>query len=275
MKPSSPLSNDDYPVENPDFEGSPEYVQSLARGLDIIRAFDAEHPEMSLAGVADRTGYSRAVVRRFLLTLQHLGFVQSDGRRFRPTPKMLELGYSYLSSLNASDLVLPLMERLTKTVEESCSLAVLSGDDIVYVLRVPVRKVMAVGLGVGARLPAYATSMGRILLAAQPPEGQARRLDRKPLKRLTPHTLVDPAALRAELAKVTHQGWAMNEQELELGLCSLAVPIHHRGKVVAALNVGMRWHEGARKDLQGRILPELRAAAGSIEEAIRTLPTFG
>ena len=275
MKPEAAVSNNDYPVENPAFEGSPEYVQSLARGLDIIRAFDADHPEMSLAGVAERTGYSRAVVRRFLLTLQHLGFVQSDGRRFRPTPKMLELGYSYLSSLNASDLVLPLMERLTKQVEESCSLAVLSGDDIVYVLRVPVRKVMAVGLGVGARLPAYATSMGRILLAAQSAEEQARRLDRKPLKRITVHTLIEPAALRAELVRIAEQGWAMNKQELELGLCSLAVPIRHRGKVVAALNVGMRWHEGARQDLLTRILPVLRDTAAAIEEAIRTLPTFG
>ena len=275
MNPRAPLSNEDFPPENPAFEGSPEYVQSLARGLEIIRAFDAEHPEMSLAGVADRTGYSRAVVRRFLLTLQHLGFVQSDGRRFRPTPKMLELGYSYLSSLNASDLVLPLMERLTKEVEESCSLAVLSGDDIVYVLRVPVRKVMAVGLGVGARLPAYATSMGRILLAAQSAEEQARRLDRKPLKALTAHTLTDPKALKAELARITDQGWAMNEQELELGLCSIAVPIHHRGKVVAALNVGTRWHAGARQDLLARILPVLRSTAAAIEEAIRPLPTFG
>ena len=147
------------------FEDGPDYVQSLARGLEVIRSFDAEHTAMSLSDISEITGLSRAVVRRVLLTLAHLGFVGQRGRHFSLKPKILELGFKYLSSLDFTELALPYMEDLAHKVNESCSLSVLDGHDIVYVARVPVRKVMTVSLGVGARLPAFCASMGRVLLS--------------------------------------------------------------------------------------------------------------
>lgn len=258
----------------PDPANRPPFVQSLERGLDVIRAFDSEHPSMSLSQMAHRTGMSRATARRFLLTLEALGYVRADGRQFRLTHRVLDLGYAYLSALDLSDLVLPHMEQLVKEVDETSSLSVLDDDEIVYVLRVPVRKVMTVRLAVGARLPAYATSMGRVLLAALPEEEQGLRLARHPLKPLTPHTLHSLAELLAELRRVRIQGYALVQQELELGLCSLAVPIHHGRRVAAALNVGMRWHPKRARDALGKVLPVLRKAASDIEAVIWHLPAF-
>ncbi|MCI0671095.1 MAG: helix-turn-helix domain-containing protein [Myxococcaceae bacterium] len=258
-----------------DFESSPDHVQSLARGLEVIRAFSAENPALSLSAVAERVGLSRAAARRFLLTLEHLGYVRSDERLFRLTPRVLELGYAYLSSLDVSDLLLPLMEGMAKQLDESSSLAVLQGDEIVYVLRVPVRKVMTMNIAVGAHLPAHATSMGRVLLAGLPEEELAARLKKRRLPALTPHTLTDTSALRAELQRVAAQGWALVQQEMELGLCSLAVPVRHRGRVAAALNVGMRWHERCAEDARERVLPALKRTAAAIEDAIRPLQVFG
>ena len=147
------------------FEHSRDYVQSLARGLAVLRAFDREHPTLTLPGIAARTGLSRAAVRRLVLTLQHLGYVRPLGREYSLTPRVLELGFGYLGSLKLTELAQPLVEQLARRVNHSCSMAVLDGQSIVYVLRVPVRRVMTVALGVGARLPAFAASMGRVLLA--------------------------------------------------------------------------------------------------------------
>jgi len=153
-----------------DFEQSRDYVQSLARGLAVLSAFDAQHQTLGLAGIAARTGLSRAAVRRLVLTLTHLGYVRPLGREYALSPRVLELGFGCLSSLKLTDLAQPLIEQLAQRVNHSCSMAVLDGQSIVYVLRVPVRRVMTVALGVGARLPAYAASLGRVLLAGLPPE---------------------------------------------------------------------------------------------------------
>lgn len=252
------------------FEQSADYVQSLARGLQVLRAFDREHSTASLSQVAESTGLSRAVVRRLLLTLQHLGYVGCRGRNFFLTPRVLELGFSYLSSLDLSELALRNMERLSQRVGESCSMAVLDGSDIVYVLRVPVRRVMSVALGVGARLPAFAASMGRVILAALPEPELNEWLRVQKFRALTPHTIHTARALKAELRRVREQGYAMVVRELELGLCSVAVPLHDSGgRVVAGLNVGMPYGEDAPRRVLSQILPALQEAQQDIEQAIR------
>jgi len=251
------------------FQESPDYVQSLARGLDVMRVFNRDQAAMTLSEVADRTGLARAVVRRCLLTLQHLGYVGLRGRQFFLTPRVLELGFGYLSSLNLTELALPWMEQLALRVDESCSLCVLDDEDIVYVARVPVRRVMTIALGVGARLPAAPTSLGRALLAGLDDDALGAWLAKVKLKALTPHTISEKKALKTEILKIRKQGYALVVQELELGLCSLAMPVKDRhGKVVAALNVGMQMRDGIRAHALKNILPALQETQTAIERAI-------
>lgn len=255
----------------PPFEDSPDYVQSLHRGLEVVRAFSDERPAMTLSELAQRARLSRAVVRRVLLTLEHLGYVARHERLFSLTPRVLELGYGYLASLPITDIALPYMEELSRSVLESCSMSVLDGSDIVYVQRVPVRKVVAITLAVGARLPAHCTSMGRVLLAGLDREALARWLQDVQPRARTRFTLTDTDALKQELQRVRTQGYAYVEQEFEEGLCSVAVPLHdRRGRVVAALNLGMPFRAGARERVRKDILPPLRRTALLIE---RSLPT--
>ncbi len=252
-----------------DFEQSRDYVQSLARGLSVLSAFDAQHQTLGLAGIAARTGLSRAAVRRLVLTLRHLGYVRPMGREYALSPRVLELGFGCLSSLKLTDLAQPLIEQLAQRVNHSCSMAVLDGQSIVYVLRVPVRRVMTVALGVGARLPAYAASMGRVLLAGLPAESLETWLAACRPERLTPHTVTDPRRLRRIVAEVRGQGYAYVEQELELGLCSLAVPVRDRdGRVVAALNASLPYHADAARHALSEVLPELRTTATAIERCL-------
>lgn len=252
------------------FEDSADYVQSLARGLSVLRAFSRDLPTPSLSDVANRTGLSRAVVRRSLMTLQHLGYVGQRGRQFFLTPRVLELGYSYLSSLDLTELAQQAMEQMAQRVGESCSMAVLDGGDIVYVLRVPVKRVMSIALGVGARLPAAATSMGRVMLAALDPAELDAWLEQHPPSAHTAHTLTEARALKAELKRVREQGYALTAQELELGLCSIALPVRTAdGRVVAGLNVGMPYRPDSKKRAVEDILPILHETQMTIERAIR------
>src|SRR5512146_1451718 len=191
------------------FEDSPDYVQSLARGLSVVRAFDREHPRLTLSEVAARTGLTRAVARRNLLTLRHLGYVAQDARVFYLRPRVLELGYSYLASLGLGEIAQNPMEELSHRVGESCSMAVLDDADIVYVARVPVRRVMSIALGVGARLPAFATSMGRVLLAALDDAELDAWLAVHKLRAITPNTLFKPGPWREEIARVRRDGHAI------------------------------------------------------------------
>ena len=207
------------------FEESPDCVQSLARSLQVLRAFGHDLPRPSLSELATHTGLSRAVVRRILLTLQHLGYVGVRGRSFFLTPRVLELGFSYLSSLGLTELAQQTLEQLAQKLGESCSMAVLDGNDIVYVLRVPVRRVMSIGLGVGARLPAFAASMGRVMLADLADEQLDAWIQGNRFQAYTPMTLRNARALKGELQNVRKQGYAIVSQELELGLCAIAVPI--------------------------------------------------
>jgi IclR family transcriptional regulator, pca regulon regulatory protein len=251
------------------FAKSPDYVQSLDRGLSVIRAFDAEHVAMTLSEVAVRAALSRAVARRLLMTLEYLGYVRRQGRQFSLAPRILELGFSYLSSLNVAMLAQPVMEEVAHAIDESCSLAVLDAYDIVYVQRVPVHKVMTITLGIGARLPAFCTSMGRMLLAGLEPEVLDRWLRGLKPQAWTRLTLTDKTALRAAIERARAQGYSYVEQELQEGLCSLAVPVRDgRGQTVAALNAGMPFRVDARAHALKKVLPALRNGARSIERSL-------
>jgi IclR family pca regulon transcriptional regulator len=253
----------------PGFEHGRDYVQSLARGLSVLRAFDGEHTRLSLADIAGRSGLSRAAARRLVLTLHHLGYVRGSGREFALSPRVLELGFGYLGSLNLTDQAQPLLEDLARRVNLSSSMAVLDGQSVVYVLRVPGRRVMAVTLGVGARLPAFSTSMGRVLLSGLRAAELAAWLAQCVPVQHTPHTVTDLDQLRQLIAGVGTQGHAYVEQELELGLCSLAVPVRNAdGRIAAAINVSMPYHPDAARVALDSLLPQLRQTAAAIEQCI-------
>lgn len=252
-----------------DFAESRDYVQSLARGLSVLRAFDAHCAQMNLSQVAERTGLTRAAARRLLLTLQHLGYIRADGRSFYLSPKVLELGYSYLGSLNLTDLTQPLVEELSRQLNESCSLAVLDGHDIVYVVRVPVRRIMTVSLGIGARLPAFCASLGRVLLSGLSAGELKTWLNELQPEKFTPHTLTQKEKIRAAIELTRQQHFSYVEQELELGLCSMAVPIlDPQGRVMAALNVSTPYRPDVADYARNTLLPALQKAAKEIEKSI-------
>ncbi|WP_137724677.1 IclR family transcriptional regulator domain-containing protein [Prescottella subtropica] len=217
---------------------STDYVQSLARGLSVIRAFDAEHPRRTLSDVARATDLTRATARRFLLTLVELGYVRTDGSVFWLTPRVLELGYSYLSSLSLPEIARPHLEALSQRVHESTSVSILDGGDVVYVARVPVSRIMTVSITIGTRFPAFATSMGRVLLAGLAPAALDAYLAGVDLAPLTGRTVATRDDLRAALDRIRAQGFCVVDQELEEGLRSLAAPIvDASGTVVAAVNI--------------------------------------
>ena len=251
-------------------EAAGDFVQSLARGLAVIRAFDAEHPELTLSDVARRTGLTRAATRRFLLTLESLGYVRSDARSFALTPRVLELGFCYLSALSLPEVVQPHLERLSREVGESVSSAVLDGTDIVYVARVPTRRIMSVRITIGTRFPAYATSMGRVLLAGLTDAERDAALAAADLRPLTDLTITDQVRLAEEIVRVRTQGWSIVDGELEPGLRSVAAPVHSRnGEVIAAINVSTSASRDSLEHLMDRYLPAVRAAAAAIDAELQ------
>jgi IclR family pca regulon transcriptional regulator len=251
-------------------EPSGEFVQSLERGLAVIRAFSAENHELTLSDVARLTGLSRASARRFLHTLVELGYVRTDGRLFALRPKILELGYAYLSSLSLPEIAMPHLEQLVEKVHESSSVCVLDGDEVVYVARVPTRRIMRIAIAVGTRFPAYATSMGRVLLAGQTDEWLDGYLAHTALKTITPHTIADPKRLRTELRRIRRDGYGVVDQELEEGLRSVAAPIRDAaGRVVAAVNLSTHASRATIDSMRETLLPPLLATAGAIEEDLR------
>jgi IclR family pca regulon transcriptional regulator len=246
-----------------------EFVASLARGLAVVRAFSKDAREMTLSEVAKKTGLTRAAARRFLLTLEALGYVASDGRRFRLTPKVLDLGFSYLSSMDLWDVAMPYMEEVSATIHESCSASVLEGCDIVYVARVPTKRIMSVALAIGARLPAITTSMGRVLLAHLGDDALQQHLGSCPVRRHTEHTVTNLAALQGILRTVGQQGWCLVDQELEEGLISIAVPVRNkRGRVLAAMNASTHASRKTAEEVVESYLPVLRRAAERIAAAL-------
>lgn len=246
------------------------YVQSFARGLAVIRAFNARREAMTLTEVAEAAGLTRAGARRNLLTLVQLGYVSNDGRQFRLTPRILELGFAYLTSMPFWDMAEPIMEALAAEVHQSCSATVLDGTDIVYVLRIPAGRNMSVNLGIGSRLPAYCSAMGRVLLAGLDDAALDEALRRSDLVAHTPLTLTDPAGLKQAIAQVKQQGWALVDRELETGLVAISAPIRDRGgRIVAALNLSGQAHLITAAQMQERLLPPLCAAADRINGLMR------
>jgi IclR family pca regulon transcriptional regulator len=247
-----------------------DYVQSLARGLRVLTAFHADQPAMTLSEVARATELSPAAARRFLLTLTRLGYVAYDGRRYSLRPRVLELGYTYLSRLTLRDVAQPHLERLAAEVHESSSMSVLDGDDIVYVSRVSTSRIMTISIGLGTRLPAHLTSMGRVLLAHLAPDEREGYLERATLTQRTRRTITGADDLRAELDRVRTQGWSLVDQELEEGLRALAVPVRsRRGVTVGAVNVATHASRSSLDDIRRALLPPLLATAARIEADLR------
>ncbi len=241
------------------------FVQSLSRGLAVIRALSSPEP-MTLSDVARASELSRASARRFVLTLEELGYVQQTGGRFALTPRVLELGFAYLSALGLPEIVQPHMERLVEQVHESSSVSVLDGESVVYVARVPTQRIMNVVINVGTRFPAYATSMGRVLLAGLERHECAQLLDRIELLPLAHDTITTRPELERELERVRLQGYAIVDQELESGLRSVAAPIRdRRGRVVAAINLAVQAGRVSVGEIRSSLLEPLLAAAAAIE----------
>ena len=245
------------------FTGDPNFMTSLARGLAVIQAFSQRRHHLTISQVSTTTGLSRAAVRRCLYTLAKLGFAGSDdNRHFFLRPRILALGHSYISSMPLATAAQPVLEHISHLLHESCSIATLDGVEIVYIARANVTRIMSIDLGVGSRLPAFCTSMGRAILANLPPEELESVLARVEFKRYTERTITNPAKLTQALRQIRRDGYSIIDQELEHGLRSMAVPIQNpSGKVVAALNIGAHAQRVSIQEMQTKFLPHLRAAA--------------
>lgn len=253
------------------YAGDPNFMTSLARGLAVVQAFSQQTRQMTISQISVRTGLSRAAVRRCLYTLTKLGFAGAeDGQRYSLRPKMLTLSHTYTASNNLSAAAQPILERMSASLRESFSVATLDGDDIVYIARSNINRMMSVDLHIGSRLPAYCTSMGRVLLSYLPQEEIERYLARVILTPLTPRTINSKEKLRLMLRNVRRNGFAICDQEFEVGLRSLAVPVFSSGgKVVATLNLSGNAPRIPVLEMQTRFLAQLRTAAAELSVFLR------
>ena len=270
--PVTPASAKPTPASSLDvFTGDPNFMTSLARGLIVIQAFTQQNPQMTISQLSVRTGLSRAAVRRCLYTLTKLGFAGAeDGSRYSLRPRMLTLSHTYTASNTLSSAAQPILERMSAALRESFSVATLDGDDIVYVARTTVNRVMAVDLHIGSRLPAYCTSMGRILLAYLPAEQLEAYLARVVLTPHTTRTVTSIEKLRMLLRNVRRNGYALCDQEYEVGLRSLAVPVFApNGRAVATINLSGNAPRISALEMQTRFLPHLRNAANELAVFLR------
>lgn len=247
-----------------DANGDPEFMTSLARGLSVLRCFADEQRPMTIAQASRLTGLSRSAVNRCLHTLVRLGYAVQEGIHYSLRPKVLALGYAYLSSSTLATRAQPLLDDLRDELHESFSLGVIEEDEVYYVARAETARIMSIALRAGSRLPLYCTSMGRVLLAAQDRASQAAYLKRVDLMRRTPQTCVQPSALLEILSNVAEEGHAVVDEELEQGLRSIAVPVIARGRVVGALNIGAQAVRVSVAQLRTRYLPALRRAAQTL-----------
>lgn len=246
-------------------DGDRDYVASLARGLEVICAFTRDKPTMTLSEVAKATGMSRATTRRLLLTLVREGYAEKRDRDFSLRAKVLQLGYSALSSVGILDIVQPVMNALSQQTQESIYTAVLTGDDVTYLARSTPDRVISVSINIGNRLPAYAVSTGRVLLAGESDEALERYFDRVALESHTTNTVSTVGQLRAAIAETRRLGYSLVDEELEVGVRSLSVPIYDAGgHVIAALNACCPSMRFPIDEMREKLVPELRAAAESI-----------
>ena len=265
-KATQPLDADDDReptiAEQIDAMTDPSFMTSLARGLAVLRAFSDARKPQTIASISQKTGIPRAAVRRCLHTLRELGYVDAELNNFSLRPKVLTLGYSYLSSTPLTVSAQPYLNNISRALNESSSLAVLEDGEVLYVARAATSRVMSVALNTGSRLPAYCTSLGRVMLAHLPPEQLDAYLEHTRLRPMTANTIVNPKRLREVLAGVRRDGYAINDEELELGLRSIAVPVRGAsGAVLAALNVGAQAARVSVEQLQHEFLPVLQRGA--------------
>jgi IclR family transcriptional regulator, pca regulon regulatory protein len=240
---------------------SDRFVRAFSKGLDILCAFDP-HTPMTIADMAKASGLDRAGTRRILLTLQSLGYVRSDGKHFSLTPRVLKLGYRYLASLPFWHIAQPVMEELVAQVQETCSIGVLDGDDVTFILRVPTRRFLSFDPSIGSQVPAYVHSIGRVLLARLPEDELQQYLARVKITPVTPHTIASKAALKRALQDDREKGWSFVSEQYEEGMCGIAVPIlDGGGKPVAAINVSLNSDPQSYDVATVGILPKLRLAA--------------
>jgi IclR family transcriptional regulator, pca regulon regulatory protein len=253
------------------FTGDPNFMTSLARGLIVIQAFTQQSPQMTISQLSVKTGLSRAAVRRCLYTLTKLGFAGAeDGTRYSLRPRMLTLSQTYTASNTLSSAAQPILERMSAALRESFSVATLDGEDIVYIARTQVTRVMAVDLHIGSRLPAYCTSMGRVLLAYLPTDQLEQYLAHVVLTPHTTRTVNTIDKLRLALRNVRRNGYALVDQEYEVGLRSLAVPVYSSsGRVVATVNLSGSAPRMSILDMQNRFLSHLRNAATELSVFLR------
>jgi IclR family pca regulon transcriptional regulator len=250
--------------------GAPEpkgrdHVEGLARGLAVMKAFDAAHPRLTLSEAARIVGLSRASVRRALLTLQSLGYVESDGRAFNLSPQVLTLAQAWLSSSPVPRVAQGFLEKVSETLGQSCSLSILHGDEVIYIARSTRKRIGSLHRDVGAHLPAHCTSMGRVLVAALPDAERERFLAGAELTRFTPYTVTETGGLRTILDRVRRQGYSLVDQELEIGLKSIAIPVANAsGRTIAAMNVSDQGGTIAKKQMVETYLPALRDAAAKM-----------
>ncbi|MEX0604097.1 MAG: IclR family transcriptional regulator C-terminal domain-containing protein [Marinobacter sp.] len=251
--------------------GDRDYVGALASGLEVLQAFDAEHLRMTLSEVAVRTDMDRAKARRFLLTLHALGFVKRSGRQFELTPRVLQLGYAYQASNQYRAVIQQHLEDITAELGESSSLAVLDGDEVVYVVRSAARhRLMAITLSVGTRLPAAYTSMGRVLLAQLPEAELDAFLARVKLEAFTASSVTSNSVLKDKIIKIREQGYSIVDQELDSGLRSVAVPVFSgNGELLGAINISTNAARVDMETLTGEYLSRLQSAVGNIRETTR------
>lgn len=243
---------------------STDTISSLAKGLRVIECFGAETPKLSISDVSAKTGLDRATSRRCLLTLHKEGYADYDGKFFTLTHRALRLGMGAIASLQLPEIVQPWLDQLTEQIGQSCSVAILDGTEIVYLARAAQRRVMSIGLMPGSRLPAHCTSMGRILLGAQPMEKARNIVEASDLSPRTSYSLTDPDEIMERLELVRELGYAVVDQEVEIGLRSIAVPVLNvRGAVVAALNTGMAaTHRDAEEMIEAYLPALLKVQAG-------------
>ncbi|NVO12501.1 MAG: helix-turn-helix domain-containing protein [Rhodoplanes sp.] len=248
---------------------SETFVRALARGLSVIEVLGRGAPRQTVASIAEAAGLPRSVVKRFALTLTELGYAASDGKRFWLTPKVLKLGLSYLYALPFWRQAQLALEELSGEIGQSCAMSVLDGDEIVYVVRVPTYRILRASPTLGSRLPAHAVSMGRVLLAAEPPAALDHYLTTAPLKRLTHATVTDPERLRTAIEKVRETGCAWVDAELDESICGLAVPVRDAdGTVVAAANVSLPSGVFTEARAKTEFLAALRQASARIRAAM-------
>lgn len=250
-------------------EGDGEFVQSLARGLRVLQSFDADRPSMTLTEVAGQADLSRGTARRLLLTLDRLGFIGTDGKRFWLKPQVMDLGYRFLSSLRWWQIAQPIIEEAAAAVNESCTVGILDGVDIIYTAGVDAKRIVSANIRIGSRLPAHATSTGRVLLSLLPEEQLDHFFRTAKLIPLTPKTVVDEQALRAILQQVRRDHYCLVDEELELGLRSVAMAVTDRtGKTRGAVSISSNAHRLQISEIISRHLPILRDACDRIARAL-------